>query len=111
MGRAAGTGTDPLYSPARQTPYGTLRDAQTSPSTKLASAAAGHAMRLVAGLIGVLLVAFIVLSLGRRQVQAHAPAPAASGAAAAANLPQQVQQDVQKALDQGMRQRASDAAP
>lgn len=67
-------------------------------------------MRMVFGVIALLVVAFVLLNLGKRQAEALQPRPAASGAAAgsAANLPQQVQQDVQQALEQGLQQRASE---
>ena len=77
-------------------------------------------VRMVVGVVVLLVAAFVLLNLGRRQAEALqglAAAKAASGAAASApprgdaGLPQQMQQDVQRALQQGAAQRASDANP
>ena len=71
-------------------------------------------MRMVVGVVVLLLAAFVLLNLGKKQ--AEALKPSARGASAsvpgsAENLPQKYQQDVQKALQQGMEQRASEPAP
>ncbi|MBI5257055.1 MAG: hypothetical protein HY855_11190 [Burkholderiales bacterium] len=72
-------------------------------------------MRLALSVIGLLLAAYVVLTLTRKQAEvlvARPPARAASASDTAAStaatpMPRQVQQDVQKALEQGMQQRAS----
>lgn len=72
-------------------------------------------MRLAFTVIGLLVAGYLVLNLAKKQAQVLVPRAAASAASAAsaanppaANLPQQVQQDVQKMLDQGAL-RASEA--
>ncbi|MBC7939160.1 MAG: hypothetical protein H7Z19_05250 [Chitinophagaceae bacterium] len=71
-------------------------------------------MRWLFSLVGLLVVVYLVMQLGKTQVQQlQASKPAAGsassvGANPAANAGQQVQNDVQKALAQGMQQRASE---
>ena len=77
-------------------------------------------VRLVFSVLGLLVVVLIVGSLARKQLQALAPAapgaaPAAQDGIASApapqhpQLPQQVGQEVQRALEQGAANRASEA--
>ena len=69
-------------------------------------------VRLVVGVAVLLLAAFVLLSLGKKQAEALRSAPgAASVPGSADNLPQKYQKDVQKALQQGMEQRASESTP
>jgi hypothetical protein len=76
------------------------------------------AMRLALSVVGLLVVGYLVLNMAKRQAQvlvprsaaAAASAASAAGASAPHALPQQVQQDVQKLLEQGAR-RASEVAP
>jgi hypothetical protein len=68
-------------------------------------------MRMIFSVAALLVVAFVLLNLGKKQAEALRPAAAgkaASGPPDATNLPQKYQQDVQKALQQGMQQRASE---
>jgi hypothetical protein len=69
-------------------------------------------MRMVVGVVVLLLAAFVLLNLGRKQ--AEALRPAASGASAPGspeNLPGKYKQDFQKAMQQGAGLRASESAP
>ena len=69
-------------------------------------------MRMVVGVVVLLLAAFVLLNLGKKQAEALRPAvPAASAPGSPANLPEKYKQDFQKAMQQGVDQRASDAAP
>jgi hypothetical protein len=69
-------------------------------------------MRMVVGVVVLLLAAFVLLNLGKKQAEALKPsARGASVPGSAENLPQKYQQDVQKALQHGMEQRASEPAP
>lgn len=73
-------------------------------------------MRLAFSVIGLLIVAYVVMNLAKRQAEVLVPRAASAAASSASavpvpeQLPQQVQQDVQKLLEQGA-QRASEAAP
>jgi hypothetical protein len=72
-------------------------------------------MRLALSVAGLLVVAYLVMNMAKRQAEVLVPraSPSAASAAAASAskpVPHQVQQDVQKLLDQGA-QRASEAAP
>lgn len=69
-------------------------------------------VRMVVGVVVLLLAAFVLLNLGKKQ--AEALRPAASGASvpgSVENLPQKYKQDVEQALQRGMEQRASEPAP
>lgn len=68
-------------------------------------------MRMIFSVAALLVVAFVLLQLGKKQAEAlrpTAPGAAASGPAGATNLPQKYKQDVQKAFEQGMQRRASE---
>ena len=72
-------------------------------------------MRLAFSVVGLLVVAYLVMNMAKRQAEVLVPRASASAASAAAAsaakpLPQQIQQDVQKLLEQGA-QRASEVAP
>ncbi len=71
-------------------------------------------VRMVVGVVVLLLAAFVLLNLGKKQAEALrpvAPGASASGSGSVENLPEKYKQDVQKALQQGMEQRASEPAP
>jgi hypothetical protein len=69
-------------------------------------------VRMVVGVAVLLLAAFVLLNLGKKQAEALRPASAgASVPGSAANLPEKYKQDFQKAMQQGMEQRASEPAP
>jgi hypothetical protein len=70
-------------------------------------------VRMVVGVGVLLLAAFVLLNLGRKQAEALRPPAAAASVpgGSAADLPQRYKQDFQKAMQQGMDQRASEAAP
>jgi len=70
-------------------------------------------VRMVVGVLVLLAAAFVLLNLAKQQAEALRPAAAGASAVPgpAAHLPQKMQQDVQKALQQGAAQRASDANP
>jgi hypothetical protein len=69
-------------------------------------------VRMVVGVVVLLLAAFVLLNLGKKQAEALRPAGAGASApgGAADNLPEKYQQDFQKAMQQGMDQRASEPA-
>jgi len=68
-------------------------------------------VRMVVGVVVLLLAAFVLLNLGKQQAEALKPAAAgASAPGSADNLPQKYKQDFQKAMQQGMDQRASEPA-
>lgn len=69
-------------------------------------------MRMVVGVVVLLLAAFVLLNLGKKQAEALRPAAsAASGPGSPENLPEKYKQDFQKAMQQGAEQRASEPAP
>ena len=68
-------------------------------------------MRMVVGVVVLLLAAFVLLNLGKKQAEALRPASAASAPGSPENLPEKYKQDFQKAMQQGVDQRASDSAP
>ncbi|NRF70078.1 hypothetical protein HLB44_24025 [Aquincola sp. S2] len=67
-------------------------------------------MRMVFSVVALLVVVFVMLKLGKDQTAAlkSTAGPAASGAGGAQALPEKYKQDVQRALEQGMQQRASE---
>ena len=68
-------------------------------------------VRMVVGVVVLLLAAFVLLNLGKQQAEALKPAAGgASVPGSAGNLPQKYKQDFQKAMQQGMDQRASEPA-
>lgn len=73
-------------------------------------------VRMVIGVVVLLLAAFVLLNLGKKQAEALRPAaPGASvsgsGSGSEENLPEKYRQDFQKAMQQGMDRRASEPAP
>lgn len=69
-------------------------------------------MRMVVGVVVLLLAAFVLLNLGKKQAEALRPAAsAASAPGSPENLPEKYKRDFQKAMQQGAEQRASEPAP
>ena len=69
-------------------------------------------MRMVGGVVVLLLAAFVLLNLGKKQAEALRPAAsAASASGSPENLPEKYKQDFQKAMQQGAGLRASESAP
>jgi hypothetical protein len=69
-------------------------------------------MRMVVGVVVLLLAAFVLLNLGKKQVEAVRPAAsAASAPGSPENLPEKYKHDFQKAMQQGVDRRASEPAP
>ena len=67
-------------------------------------------MRVLFSLIALVVVAFIVMKLAAKPLQAIAPSPAVAGSAAARTAAQQAADKVQSALQQGAVLRAEEAA-
>jgi hypothetical protein len=71
-------------------------------------------MRLMFSVVALLVVAFVVLNLARKQAQVLVPAAAASRPASTAATPgpatppQQVQQNLNRTFEQALQQRASE---
>lgn len=70
-------------------------------------------VRMVVGVVVLLLAAFVLLNLGKKQAEALRPAAAGASVpgGSAGDLPQKYKQDIQKAMQQGTDQRASEPAP
>jgi hypothetical protein len=70
-------------------------------------------VRMAVGVVVLLLAAFVLLNLGKKQAEALRPAAAGASlpGGSAANPPEKYKQDFQKAMQQRMEQRSSEPAP